>query len=146
MHIEEYHRDSYTISNDPSRLDVTFLHHFLSTSTYWARNRTLDVMRRAVENSLNFGVYCGEAQIGYARVVTDYATFAWLCDVFIVPDHRKNGLGKWLVGCVVNHPDLKPLRRLLLATRDAHDLYARYGGFAPLANVERWMEKVNKES
>ncbi len=146
MHIEEYHRDNYTISNDPSRINVSFVHQFLTTNTYWARNRTLDVVRRSIENSLNFGVYCDDEQVGFARVVTDYATFAWLCDVFILPEHRKSGLGKWLVGCVVNHPDLKPLRRLLLATRDAHGLYARYGGFTPLANIERWMEKFNPES
>ncbi len=144
MHIKEYHRDNYTISNDPSRLDVSFIHQFLTTNTYWARNRPLNVVRRSIENSLNFGVYCGDEQVGFARVITDYATFAWLCDVFIVPEHRKSGLGKWLVACVVNHPDLKPLRRLLLATRDAHGLYAKYGGFTPLANAERWMEKINQ--
>ncbi len=81
--------------------------------------------------------------MGLARVVTDYATFAWVCDVFIIPEQRKNGLGKWLIECVVSHPDLKDLRRILLATRDAHELYHQYGGFTALANPDRWMEKTN---
>lgn len=143
MAIIEYQRDPYIISTDSSRLNIPFIHEFLSTKTYWAQNRTLEVVRRSVENSLNFGVYNGNEQVGFARVVTDYATFAWLCDVFIVAEQRKNGLGKWLVESIVQHPDLKPLRRLLLATRDAHELYRKYGGFVALANVDRWMEKFN---
>ena len=139
---QEYHRDNYTISTDPNRLDITVIYNFLSTGSYWAQNRPLEVVRRSIENSLNFGVYCDERQVGFARVITDYATFAWLCDVFILPEQRGSGLGKWLVECVVNHPDLKPLRRLLLATRDAHELYQQYGGFTPLGNPDRWMERV----
>jgi hypothetical protein len=146
MEIVEYQHDGYTISTDTARLNLPFVHDFLSNHTYWAQNRPFDVVCRAVENSLNFGVYQGDQQVGFARIITDYATFAWLCDVFIVPEQRKNGLGKWLVECVVNHPDLKPLRRLLLATRDAHELYSKYGGFVPLANAERWMEKFNPDA
>jgi GNAT superfamily N-acetyltransferase len=143
MHtIQEYHRDNFTISTDPARLDITVIHGFLSTGSYWAQTRPLEVVQRSIENSLNFGVYDGDRQVGFARVVTDYATFAWVCDVFILPEQRQCGLGKWLVECVVNHPDLKPLRRLLLATRDAHELYRKYGGFTPLVNPDRWMEKV----
>lgn len=143
MHtIQEYHRDNFIISTDPAWLDISFIHSFLSTGSYWAQNRPLEVVQRSIENSLNFGVYCDGRQVGFARVVTDYATFAWVCDVFIIPEQRRSGLGKWLVECVVNHPDLKPLRRLLLATRDAHELYRKYGGFAPLGNPDRWMEKV----
>ncbi|HEX9028672.1 MAG TPA: GNAT family N-acetyltransferase [Anaerolineales bacterium] len=143
MAIQEYHRDPYLISTDPTRLNIPYIYEFLTTQTYWAQNRTLEVVRCSIENSLNFGIYLGEVQVGYARVITDYATFAWLCDVFVDPAHRKHGLGKWLVDCVVNHPDLSPLRRILLATRNAHELYRKYGGFAPLANVDRWMEKFN---
>ncbi len=143
MHtIQEYHRDNFTISTDPARLDINAIHGFLSTGSYWAQNRPLEVVQRSIENSLNFGVYCDDRQVGYARVVTDYATFAWVCDVFVLPEQRQSGLGKWLVECVVSHPDLKPLRRLLLATRDAHELYRKYGGFTPLGSPDRWMEKV----
>ncbi len=142
----ELHRDRYTISTDPARLNVPLICEFLTQHTYWARNRSPEVVQRSIENSLNFGLYFDSEQVGFARVVTDYATFAWVCDVFVLPEHRKNGLGKWLVQSFVNHPDLKPLRRLLLATRDAHELYRKYGGFAPLGNPERWMEKFNPES
>ena len=143
MPIVEHQRDNYTISTDPARLDLTAIHHFLSELSYWAKGRSMDVIQRSIENSLNFGVYCGDRQIGFARVVTDYATFAWLCDVFIDPEHRQAGLGKWLVECITNHPDLVHLRRIMLATKDAHELYRRYGGFTPLTNPDRWMERFN---
>jgi GNAT superfamily N-acetyltransferase len=143
MQIQEYHHDPYTISTDPARLDVPRVHEFLSKGSYWAQNRSLATVQRSIENSLNFGIYSATGQVGFARVVTDYATFGWLCDVYIDPAARGAGLGKWLVECIVNHPDLKGLRRLLLATRDAHGLYRDYGGFVPLANAERWMEKFN---
>ena len=136
-------RDGYTISTDKSRLDIDFIHTSLTTQTYWAQNRPLDVMQKAVQNSLNFGLYYDGKQVGYARVVTDYATFAWLCDVFVAADHRQKALGKWMVDCVTKHPDLKHIRRILLATRDAHELYRKYGGFEPLSHVERWMERFN---
>jgi GNAT superfamily N-acetyltransferase len=143
QNIQEYHRDNFTISTDPTRLDIAVIHNFLTTGSYWAQNRPLEVVQRSIENSLNFGVYCDGRQVGFARVVTDYATFGWLCDVFILPDERTAGLGKWLVECIINHPDIKPIRRLLLATRDAHELYRRYGGFTSLANPDRWMEKTD---
>ena len=147
MHIEEYHRDDgYTISNDPARVNAQRVHEFLTQLTYWAQNRKLEIVERSIQNSLVFGIYKGSEQVGFARVVTDYATFGWLCDVIIHPDHRKYGLGKWLVECITNHPDLKSIRRLLLATLDAHGLYGTYGGFTPLANPERWMEKFNPEA
>lgn len=142
----EVHREQYTISTDPSRLDLVLVHHFLSTQSYWAKNRTLEAQARAVQNSLNFGVYAGLQQVGYARVVADYATFAWLCDVFILPEYRGLGLSKWLVQTVIDHPDLRPIRRLLLATRDAHELYRKYGGFDTLPNPERWMERFNPDA
>jgi GNAT superfamily N-acetyltransferase len=133
-----YRRGGYTISTDPARLDLDVIHGYLSGESYWAQGRPLDVMQRAVQHSLCFGVYAGEEQVGLARVVTDYATFAWLCDVFVLESHRGQGLGKWLIESVVAHPQLQGLL-FVLATRDAHGLYLRYGGFEPMRVLERWM-------
>lgn len=141
MAIYEVQRGEYTLSTDPARLDLAAIHAFLSQQTYWAKDRSLEVVQRSVENSLNFGVYHRANQVGFARVITDYATFAWVCDVYILPEYRQQGLGKWLIESLVAHPLLQPLRRLLLATRDAHGLYQTYGGFQLLHNPERWMEK-----
>jgi GNAT superfamily N-acetyltransferase len=138
----EYQRGDYTISTDPSRLDLAVIHRFLSLEAYWALGRSYETVQTAVEHSLCFGVYRGAEQVGLARVVTDYATFAWLCDVYILEAHRGHGLGKWLIECVVAAPELQGLRRFLLATRDAHELYRRYGGFEALPNPERWMARV----
>ena len=138
MNIFEQQRGQYTISTDSSRLDLAVIHDYLDGESYWAQGRPLDVMQRALEHSLCFGVYAGDEQVGLARVVTDYATFAWLCDVFILESHRGQGLGKWLIESVVVHPELQGLL-FMLATRDAHGLYQRYGGFEPLQGVERWM-------
>jgi GNAT superfamily N-acetyltransferase len=143
MEIQEYHRNNYIISTDPARLSIERIHEFLTLHSYWAQNRPIEIMQRAVENALNFGLYCGEEMVGYARIVTDYATFSWLCDVVIVPQHRGHGLGKWLVECIVNHPELKDQRRIMLATRDAHELYRVHGGFELIHNPDRWMEKIN---
>ena len=137
----EYQRDGYLISTDRERLDVEFIHQFLSISAYWAQGRPLDTVRRSIEGSLCFGIYAGAQQVGFARVVTDRATFAWLCDLFVVEGHRGRGLGKWLVECVVAHPDLQTLRIFLLATRDAHELYRRYGGFEVLQAPDRLMAR-----
>lgn len=104
----------------------------------------MEVVQRSIENSLCFGVYQGYQQVGFARVVTDFATFAWLCDVYICETHRGLGLAKWLVGTIVRHPDLQGLKLFLLATRDAHTLYARYGGFAPLTAPGKWMNRINQ--
>jgi GNAT superfamily N-acetyltransferase len=135
----EWRRGDDTISTDRARLDLAVVHGFLTTS-YWAAGIPLDVVRRAVEGSLPFGVYRGERQVGFARVITDYATFAYVADVFILPEFRGQGLGHWLVRTMVAHPDLQGLRRWTLATRDAHALY-RDVGFTPLVAVERWMER-----
>jgi GNAT superfamily N-acetyltransferase len=132
-------RDGFVISTDPARLDLALIHDFLAHRSYWATGRPPDVVRRAVEHSLCFGLYEGERQAGFVRVVTDRATFAWLCDVFVLEAYRGRGLGKWLVGCVLAHPDLQGVRRLLLATRDAHGLYERHG-FRPLAEPARFLE------
>ena len=137
--IIETHRAPFTISTDPARLDIDAIADML-TRAYWAKGRTRDVIARYIQHSLTFGVYDGTRQIGLARVVSDYTTFAWLCDVFIHEDYRGRGLGKWLMETVHSHPDLQGLRRWMLATRDAHGLYKQFG-WTPLANVERWMEK-----
>ena len=139
--IIETHRDRFTISTDPRRLDIDAIADML-TRAYWAKGRTRDMIARYLQHSLTFGVYDGNRQIGLARVVTDYTTFAWLCDVFIHEDYRAHGLGKWLMETIHVHPDLQGLRRWLLATRDAHGLYQQFG-WTPLASPERWMEKFN---
>ncbi len=138
----EYQKDRFIISTDKARLDVNVIHHFLSTQAYWALNRPLEMVKLSIENSICFGVYDGDKQIGFARVVTDYATFAWVCDVFILPENRGQGIGKWLVECIVNYPEIASLRRIVLATRDAHDLYRKYGDFTSLRTPERWMERL----
>ena len=135
----EHQRDGYTISTDKTRLDTGLIHRFLSEDSYWAQDRPYDVVERSIDHSLCFGVYAETEQVGFARVVTDYATFAWLCDVFVVEPHRGRGLGKWLVETVVAHPDLDGIRLFSLATRDAHELYRRYAGFEPLEVPEKWM-------
>ncbi len=139
----EYIKDKYVISTDKSKLDITAIHTFLSTQAYWAIDRPLQVVQKAIENSYCFGILDGSKQVGFARVVTDFATFAWLCDVFIVPEYRGLGLSKWLVECVVNDSEIRNIRRFLLATRDAHSLYKEYASFENLRNPERWMERIN---
>jgi GNAT superfamily N-acetyltransferase len=139
--IFETHRDELLISTDPQRLNLDAICDMLSRA-YWANGRSRELIARYLEYSLVFGVYDGARQIGLARVISDYSTFAWLCDVFIHEDYRGRGLGKWLMESILIHPDLQGLRRFVLATRDAHGLYAQYG-FTPLASPERWMEKFN---
>jgi GNAT superfamily N-acetyltransferase len=134
-----WRRDGYLISTDRSLLDLRFVHGYLETS-YWAAGVPAEVVRRSVENSLCFGVYISEEQVGFARVVTDRATFAYLADVFVLEEHRGRGLGKWLVEVVLSHPELRGLRRWMLATRDAHELYRKYG-FAALGRPGIFMER-----
>ena len=139
----DWHRNDYMISTDPERLNLEFIHHFLANTSYWAKGRPLTVVKRAIENSLNFGLYKGADQLGFARVVTDRATFAWLADVFIIEDYRGRGLSKWLLEIIVSHPELQGLRRWVLATKDAHELYRRFG-FTQLNDPGRWMEKFGE--
>ncbi len=134
----ETRRDGFLISTDPARLDVDAIIDML-TRAYWAKGRPRERTERALQNSLVFGVYDGERQIGLARVVTDYAIFAYLCDVFIHEDYRAHGLGKWLMQTIMSHPELQGLRRWTLATRDAHGLYRQFG-WKSLEAPERWME------
>jgi GNAT superfamily N-acetyltransferase len=130
----------YEISNDRERLDIARIHRFLSTEAYWSPGVSREVVERSIENSLPFGVYASETgeQAGFARVVTDYATFAWLADVYIEQAHRGHGLGKRLVAEILEHPDLQGLRRWMLGTADAHELYRRFG-FDALRDVRRFM-------
>jgi GNAT superfamily N-acetyltransferase len=137
MTIEE-HQGDFCICTDPERFDVPMIHAFL-TQSYWAEGISLDIVKRSIEGSICFGVYHQEHQIGFARVVTDRATFAYLADVFILDDYRGRGLAKWLMATIVKHPDLQGLRRFLLVTRDAGKLYQQFG-FKPLSQPERFME------
>ena len=132
------------ISTDKARLDLDMIHQFLSEVSYWAMGRTRATVENAIQNSLCFGVYVGGRQAGFARVVTDGATFAWLCDLFILESHRGRGLGKQLVEQIVGHPELRDLRLFLLATADAHGLYAEHGGFIPLQDVQKWMMRPRR--
>jgi GNAT superfamily N-acetyltransferase len=127
------------ISTDKNRLDVTFIHRFLSEESYWAAHIPLDLVQTSIDNSLCFGAYDGDAQVGFARVVTDYATFGYLADVFVAPSHRGRGVGSEIMAAVRAHPALQRLRRWHLVTRDAHRLYAQFG-FQPLRAPERHME------
>jgi len=136
----EIHRDQFTISTDSSRLDMNAVYDFLSRS-YWAKTRPRERTDKAFANSLVFGLYENGKQIGMGRVVTDSAIVAYLCDVFIHEDFRGHGLGKWLVQSMLEHPDLKHIRRWLLATDDAHGLYQQFG-FGPLTEVEKWMQRL----
>jgi GNAT superfamily N-acetyltransferase len=137
---ESRERDEYLITTDRSRLDVALIHKFLSNESYWAGERSIEVVKRSIDNSLCFGIYRKTQQVGFARVVTDFATFAWLADVFLLSEHRGHGLAKWLMEVILAHPELQGFRRWVLATKDAHSLYAQFG-FIPLHRPERWMER-----
>jgi GNAT superfamily N-acetyltransferase len=136
--IVEYRRGEFSISTDRERLSLDVVHGFL-TSCYWAKGIPREVVARSIAHSLCFGIYEGDAQVGFARVVSDFATMAYLGDVFVLESHRGRGLSKWLLECIVQHPALLNLRRWILLTRDAHELYSQFG-FAPLKAPERYME------
>ena len=133
------------ISNDVDRLDVELIHTFLSESSYWASGIPFDLVERAIENSLCFGAFDGDAQVGFARVITDYATFGYVADVFVLPTHRGQGIGRQLLEAIRSHRDLQRLRRWLLVTRDAHKLYETVG-FRALEAPERHMEITVKNA
>ena len=135
---QEYRRNGVVVSTDRARLDLDVIHGFL-TGCYWARGISRELVARSIENALCFGAYEEGKQIGFARVISDYATYAYLGDVFILEGYRGRGLSKWLMECIVQHPQLQGLRRWSLVTGDAHGLYSQFG-FTSLAAPERWME------
>jgi GNAT superfamily N-acetyltransferase len=134
----EWTRGPYSIATDPQRLDIDAIHAYLSRS-FWAEGILRETVAKSIAHSLCFGLFHETSQIGFARVVTDRATFAYLCDVYVLEAHRAQGLGKWLTETVMAHPDLQGLRRFQLVTRDAHGLYTRFG-FSTPANPDRHME------
>jgi GNAT superfamily N-acetyltransferase len=136
---QEWRRGEYLISTDKRRLDLPVIHNFLTTS-YWAADIPIETVKESIEHSLAFGVYREDQQVGFARVITDYATFAYIGDVFILESYRGQGLSKWLMEVIAAHPGLQGLRRWVLLTRDAHELY-RKTGFTEPKNPERYMEK-----
>jgi GNAT superfamily N-acetyltransferase len=136
----EWTRDGYTISDDPARVDVDAVHRYLHDESYWARGVPRDVVERSIAGSLPFGLYAPDGSLaGFARVVTDRATYGYLADVFMLDAHRGAGLGVWLIEVVLSHPELQGLRRWVLFTEDAHGLYERFG-FGPARTPERYME------
>ena len=135
----EITRAEFRISTNKNELRLDVIHRFLTEESYWAATRTEQQTVIAIENSLCFGIYKANEQVGFARVISDFATFAYVGDVFILGEFRGLGLSKWLMDTIVNYPDLQGLRRWLLATRDAHSLYAKFG-FSGLRHPERWME------
>ncbi|CAN5425310.1 GNAT family N-acetyltransferase [soil metagenome] len=135
----EWNKGEFEINTDRSKLQFDVIQRFLEEDSYWAQNRTREQTRTAIEHSMCFGLYIGDKQIGFARVVSDQATFAYVGDVFVLDEFRGNGLSKWLMATIVEHPDLQGLRRWVLATRDAHGLYEQYG-FRALVHPGRWME------
>jgi GNAT superfamily N-acetyltransferase len=139
MNDEAFIKNGYSISTDKSLLDMQVIYNYLDKESYWAKGIPFDKLERSIENSICFGVYFDEKQIGFARVVTDKAIFAYLADVFILPDHRKKGLSKWLIQTIMAHSDLQGLRRWSLATADAHGLYAQFG-FTEIPNPALWMQ------
>ena len=138
--IVEHRRGEFLISTDPARLNLDVIHGFLTTG-YWATGIPRDTVARSIEHALCFGIYHGDgAQVGFARVISDFATVAYIGDVFVLDTHRGRGLGKWLMKCITHHPALQGLRRWILTTRDAHGLYSQFG-FTPVKYPERYMER-----
>ncbi len=131
-------KDQFTITTEKEKLDIEFIHSFL-TRSYWAEGISKELIERSVNGALCFGLFENDTQIGFARMITDKATFAYLADVFIIEEYRGRGLSKWLMEVIMAHPSLQGLRRMMLATRDAHRLYEKFG-FTALNNVDRWMQ------
>jgi GNAT superfamily N-acetyltransferase len=139
--IREYEQGDFSISTNPARIDLDAVHAFLSSS-YWAENIPRKLVERSIANSLSFGLYKGREQVGFAHVISDFATYAYVADVYVLESYRGRGLSKWLMKCIVEYPALQGLRRWTLATRDAHGLYAKFG-FTSLSAPDRWMERRN---
>lgn len=139
MNDDAFTKKGFSISNDKALIDFETVYNYLSNDSYWAQGIPAERLRRAIENSICFGVYHQNKQAGFARVVTDNATFAYICDVFILADYKRLGLSKWLMQTIRQHPELQGLRRWSLATADAHGLYAQFG-FTVISRPDRWME------
>lgn len=140
----EWRKDQYVLTTDVARFDMDVLFRFISEESYWARGMTRGTFERAVKHSLCFGLFEAERQIGFGRVVSDFASVAYLKDVFILQDFRGRGLSKWMMECILSHPDLQVIRRWLLVTADAQELYKKFG-FTPLKVPEKFMELHNPE-
>jgi N-acetylglutamate synthase-like GNAT family acetyltransferase len=141
---EEY-KDDFLISTDKSKLNIAVIHHYLSTASYWAKNIPLQKVQRCIEHSFCFGVYKNNQQAGFARLITDYTTYAYLADVFILDEYRCMGLSKWLMQFITTNAEVQGLRRWMLATQDAHGLYSQFG-FTPPDKPERIMQRRDMES
>lgn len=137
------HKGAYTISTDKALLDIRAIHHFLSTQAYWSLNIPLATVEKAVKHSLCFGLYADNQQIGFARIISDFSTIAYLGDVYVIDEYRNQGLAKWLIEAVMQHPELQGLRRWILLTESAHKLYEPFG-WNTVAEPRKWMEKANK--
>ncbi len=135
----EWHKDGLTINTEIAQEDIDVIQRYLNEESYWARERTREQTETAIRHSICFGVYDGQRIVGFARVVSDRATFAYIGDVFVLDDYRGRGLSKWLMATMLDHPELQNLRRWVLATRDAHGLYSQFG-FEALKHPDRWME------
>ncbi|MBU2913646.1 GNAT family N-acetyltransferase [Reichenbachiella agariperforans] len=142
LEIIETHKNEYTISTDKDKLDISSIHRFLANETDWSNGIPLNTLQISIENSLNFGLYHQNKQIGYARIISDYSTIAYLGDVYVLKEYRGNGLSKWLIEVVMGHPNLQGLRRWILLTNTAEWLYKKVG-FTELPNPEFYMEKHN---
>jgi GNAT superfamily N-acetyltransferase len=140
MKIITERKNDFVITTDRTKLDILLIHDFLSNKAYWSKNIPLEKVKMAIENSLNFALFYKNKQVGYARIVSDFSAIAYLGDVFIIEEYRGQGLSKWLMETIVSHPHLQNLRRWILLTGDAHELYKKYG-WKPIAAPERWMEK-----
>jgi N-acetylglutamate synthase and related acetyltransferases len=139
----DFTKDGFIISTEKEKMDIDLIHSFLNR-TYWAKGISKEIIRRSIEGSLCFGVFENDKQVGFARMITDKATFAYLADVFIIEEYRGRSLSKWLMQVIMSHPDLQRLRRIILATKDAHGLYKQFG-FTPLINVDRWMQILDQD-
>lgn len=139
MNDDAFLKKGFTISTDQSLLDLTTIFNYLDQDSYWSQGIPREKFEQAIANSICFGVYKDGQQAGFARVVTDKATFAYICDVFVLPDYRRLDLSKWLIQTIMQYPELQGLRRWSLATADAHSLYSKFG-FTPIIRADRWME------
>ena len=137
------YKDDYCISTNRAKLDVNAIHNFLSTQSYWCQNIPIQTVIKSIDNSLNFGLYYEDQQIGFARIISDFSTMAYLADVYVLPEHRGKGLSKWMMQVIMSHPELHGLRRWMLLTADAHGLYKQFG-WKEIANPDRYMELHNK--